>query len=273
MFINNLIIEIIKFFLLKIKAFLAYIIILLLIIFLYFNYSMNFYLSSLNKYVYKIFTPILEVSNNTIKNFKDYFNVIVNFINIEEKYVKLLADKEYMEEKLVNLKYIEYENKQLRELVSYIPDYSPQFITVRVINSTSGTFYRNLMINAGIKENIREGQVVIYKNSLVGKISEVGTNYSTIMTILDVNFRAPGFSIDLGEKFIVSGNNDYSMKILYAPKEIILNQDMEIFTSGDGKFFPPGILIGRIKMSSVMSKSLIIPSVDFSSLNYVTILQ
>ena len=121
--------------------------------------------------------------------------------------------------------------------------------------------------------------VVMNENGLVGKISECGYNYSKVVSIINDSDAVSAESLrtnDIG--YVVA---DYSgeakCKMQYSDKNADILVGDEIVTSHLSEIFPEGISIGHVSKLTVDSQTsiqyaIIEPSVDFSKLKYVLVL-
>lgn len=126
------------------------------------------------------------------------------------------------------------------------------------------------MINAGLRDGVNNGQIVTNDLGVVGRIFETGEKSSRILLLTDLNSRVPVVSAESRELSIVAGNNSPLLKMLYVPDGSKMKIGEEIYTSGDGEYFPQGLLIGYIY--SINDKSIMVkPAVDWSRMEVVSI--
>ncbi len=138
--------------------------------------------------------------------------------------------------------------KQLEDALNYIsPENSGSHITADAIAKDGSNWFNTFTINAGNNQGIAENAVVINGDGLVGKIYEIGDNWSKIVSIVD-DSNSVSFKILRDTKYIgiVSGNGSGGLNgYLLDPDADVLVGD-EIITSGLG-MFPEGISIGTVK--------------------------
>jgi len=162
------------------------------------------------------------------------------------------------------------ENQSLRKLLNFTAEPGIKYITGRIAGESAGPYIRSAFFTEGEKAGIRKGLIVINEDGVVGRIMEVGTNTSRVLLITDINSRIPVVTGEANELAIAVGNNGPLLQLLYLPEGSKIKIGEEVYTSGDGQFFPPGLLIGYIE--SINDKSVIVrPAVDWGRLVYVSV--
>lgn len=199
------------------------------------------------------------------------------------------ADNERLEAENIELKRLSRdvavyreENERLKELLD-LQDAMTEYSTVaaRITAYSENNWYDKLEINKGAVNGISVGNAVITSDGIVGRVSQVGPNYSIITTILDPSV-AIGIRISrTGGNGLVEGDKELSMKkqcqltFLDRSTPVIIDDIVE--TSGTGGIYPAGFVIGTIINISAdstgnLTSAVIAPAVDFDSLNEVLVI-
>ena len=175
------------------------------------------------------------------------------------------------------------ENKHLRELLNLRPQQRDfQYESAMVIDHTSSNWTRQLTLNKGSSMGIAPKDCVIdSEGHLIGVVSEVGTNWSTVLTTVDTDFEMGALVFRSGEAAIAAGDfnlmGDALLKLNYISSDgTLLNGDL-IISSGLGGYFPPNLIIGSVQEvitddSGAMDYALLTPGVDFNSLTEVFVI-
>lgn len=159
-----------------------------------------------------------------------------------------------------------------------------EYLNATITSRNIGFWYNTITIDKGSYNGIKENMIVINSKGLIGKIIST-TNFTSVVkliTTLDANNKLSVLVTD-------SEYNLYGLLYNYDEEENILevegisntssvNIGDLVYTSGMGGIFPSGILIGTVKSIDTdaygLSKIIkVTPSVDFSELNYVTVLK
>jgi len=180
-------------------------------------------------------------------------NLVVSFgINLQElidaknKNILLNAENEQLKSLYIKSLNIHQENTQLKEILRYAGLRSTKFLVARLIAHPYQTYSRNVLIDAGSLQGVKEDDIVTGNNALVGRIDQVSEDKSRVLLATDINSRIPVIVSGARTKGILAGNNSNVMDILYLDKAHRINTGDMVFTSGDGDTLPPGLLIGVV---------------------------
>ncbi|MBN8827110.1 MAG: rod shape-determining protein MreC [Sphingobacteriia bacterium] len=206
-------------------------------------------------------------------NVKLYVESIYNYFALYKENQKLIKEKQVLENYYILTKKLEEENAALRKLMNYIPEKNVEHFTTKILADMSNPFSTSLMINGGEQQGVTKGQVVINEFGIVGRVIEVTSKNSRVMLINDLNSHIPILTEKSRERAIVSGTHNYNLlKLIYLPDDTKVQVGEMVFTSGDGKVFPAGMLIGTI--SHVKNNEFYVtPAIDFSRLDYVILVK
>ena len=210
-----------------------------------------------------IYSPISTV-NNSLSNISN----IINTYNINNELIKENENLKIIENQIIVL---QSENEELKKLLSISSDIKYKFITAKIISKSNLSFIRSSILMSGKKDNILLSSPVIYNNTLLGYINEVGFNSSRVLSLTDINVKAPAVILGKDVKVILKGNNSKFLDILNYSDISSLKSGDKVFTSGDGNMYPAGLYIGKVKIKSNGS-FVIEPSENINNLNYVQII-
>ncbi len=166
---------------------------------------------------------------------------------------------------------LEAENKNLRDLLNYVPGPEPSFITARVIADTGGAFVHSLILNVGVRDGAAKGQAAMTGDGLVGRVAGAGSRSARILLITDLNSRIPVLVGTKRTRAILAGNNSDRPRLIHLLSgETVLAGD-RIVTSGHGGAFPFGLPVGVV--ASVSDGGIgVEPYVERNRLEYVRLL-
>ena len=207
---------------------------------------------------------------------KDIIVFPVHSVNGEN----ILSDE--MKDSIINnLKEDNEELKKLNNINLSISDFD--FINGTVIERNREYWFNTLTINKGTTDGVDIDMAVIDSNGLIGRISMVTKNTSTIklITTNDIKNKVSAVIHNNNEKIygIINGydsKNNLLNLIIDDNKNIIENSKVE--TTGMGGVFPSGILIGKvvdtIKKDDLATNIIRIrPISNIEGENYVSVLQ
>ena len=176
------------------------------------------------------------------------------------------------------------ENERLRELLELRPknrsfDLESATVTARSSTNWSST----LTLSKGSDQGVAAGDCVVDSAwNLVGIIDTVGTNWSTMLTVVDANLEMGAFLSRTESIAILEG--DFSLmaegklKLTYLPENTELITGDLVLTSSMGGNYPSDLVVGSIESihtdaSGISRYAVIQPSADLSSLVQVFIIK
>lgn len=240
--------------------------------------------------------PLTNMANIVASPFRSAYTAIATWFNDKQNYYRdttaleaenatLRQEIAKMEETVRQAQAALDENERLRELLNLreqrrdLSDLEAAYITEhKVTNWTS-----SLRLDKGTAHGIEVGDCVINETGyLVGIISAAGTNWSTVLTLVDTDtslgaqvFRTGDLGLAQGE-FSLMGQN--RLRLDYLPADCQLLGGDLVVTSGLGEYYPSGLVIGSVEEvqvddSGAASYAILIPSVDFSALTEVFVIK
>ena len=174
------------------------------------------------------------------------------------------------------------ENAKLRAMLE-LKESSKEFEmkTATVIGSDTQNWTYVLKLDKGLSDGIKKNDAVITESGLVGYVSDVGRNWSRVVTLLDAS-ASVGAKVDrIDEYCVVKGDVDLYSKgfcaMNYVTTESAVSAGDILTTSGEGGIFPEGIIIGKINEISPNTNGLSLdatvePAVDFSIVSEVFVI-
>ncbi len=203
---------------------------------------------------------------------KSAFTEVVEYTTFFNSFKKNRNELESLKSDYVSNEIIQYENKELKELIN---DYvsSSDKILAKIIVDHDSPFLKSIIINKGSKDNIKIGTNVYDQSYLVGRVIEVNYKTSRVLLLSDLNSNVPVTIAPQNIQAIVTGSGSDYGQIKYIKSGLTedLVDDSIVYTSGTGAIFKSGVPIGILqsfKENSVNEYKVEFYS-DFSQLKYV----
>ena len=162
--------------------------------------------------------------------------------------------------------------------ISEVP-FSFNFIAARVINNSTRKVHNFFTINKGKKHGIKPGMGVISMQGVAGKIMSVSDHFATVASLLNTEMYVSSVIKSNGTFCTVNwdGRNPLVSKLLFVPRHLQLSAGDSVVTSGYNSVFPPGLLIGTIKLFNIESNATFYNvdlqlANDFYSMSYVYVI-
>jgi rod shape-determining protein MreC len=194
----------------------------------------------------------------------------------------LKAELAKLQEDAANAAAVQRENDRLRDLVELRkkhPDY--ELVDSYVIGRSSVDWTSTLTVNVGKRSGVDVGMVAITANGeVVGLVTEAGTNYAVIKTVLDSSLEISASSATSGYSGMVQGayTSDLSGKLRmdYISSLAVIRNNDQVVTAGS-TVYPRGLLLGRIidagfNDTGVAKFAILEPAADIEGIEQVFIL-
>ena len=185
----------------------------------------------INEIVYRS-SFIVSIPENLIKNAFIQTSEYTTFFN---RYKKNIIELENLKSNYVSNEIIQFENKELKELIN---DYalSSDKILAKIIVDHDSPFLKSIIINKGSKDKIKIGTNIYDQSYLVGRVIEVNYKTSRVLLLSDLNSNVPVTIAPQNIQAIVTGSgSDYGqIKYIQSGLSDTLVDDSIVYTSGTG---------------------------------------
>ena len=159
-----------------------------------------------------------------------------------------------------------------------IPQRQFSYIPARVINNTVNKQFNFITLSKGRHHGIEPEMAVIAPNGVVGLVYAASGNYSTVIPMINRNFRLSAKILKNGYFGSLSwAGSGYQEAILdEIPFHVEIQPGDTIVTSGYSAIFPEGITVGTIAEFEARADFYTISvdiAVDYKSLHYVNVIR
>ncbi|MBR1565877.1 MAG: rod shape-determining protein MreC [Oscillospiraceae bacterium] len=197
-------------------------------------------------------SPIQKVLSSAVNWFDSMYGYLY-------EYDSLMAENESLRSQLADAQKsardgieASEENTRLRKLLELREKHTDYVMeSCKVVLWSSSNWSSAFTISKGSSSGIELGDPVITEyGAVVGQITELGTNWATVSTVIDVDMSVGAFVGATGNSGMVVG--EYSLMREKKAKLTYLADGAQIFvvddvlTSGSGGAFPAGLMIGTL---------------------------
>lgn len=205
------------------------------------------------------------------------------------RYESLVAENEDLRERIAQMEddartadALERENERFRALLELTRDREDfELVDTYVISWDSTDWSSSFTIDRGSSAGIAVDMCVITANGdVVGLVTEVGTNYSVVKTVLDSSLEVSSTISSSGYNGMVQGGyatgEEGMLRMDYLPSDAILRNGDQVVTSGS-TLYPRDLKLGQVvdagfDASGVAKYAVLEPAADFGSLEQVFVL-
>ena len=197
-------------------------------------------------------SPIQKVLSSAVNWFDSMYGYIYD-------YDSLLAENESLRSQLADAQKsardgieASEENSRLRKLLE-LREKHTDFVmeSCKVVLWSSSNWSSAFTISKGASSGIEMGDPVITEyGAVVGQITELGTNWATVSTLIDVDMSVGAFVGATGNSGMVVGEFSFmrekTAKLTYLADGAQIFVGDDVLTSGSGGAFPAGLMIGTL---------------------------
>lgn len=214
---------------------------------------------------------------------KSSFNLVLNLGDIKSENEELKKENEKLKFNATQNELLRKDNDKLRKQLDFVKlNNQYDYIGVDIVGLAGNNFLDGYVVNKGEKDGIEKGMIAIEGESLVGRVTSVGSNWSIVQSLCNENMAVAGYVASTGESNgMVEGYKGNDDKFLTEITGLSLDSKIKegdiITTSGVGDVYPKGIKIGEVlevyeDRAKVEKRAIVKPSVDFNKVEQLMII-
>ena len=199
-----------------------------------------------------IITPIQKASNRLVSASGNFVKVFTEYEQLEQENQELRKQLQEADAKLRDAEQYVVENNSLRSVLGLAekrPDL--EFAMAHVTGKEMGGYSQTMTLDKGSANGIQAKSMVVTGEGVVGFVSEVGTTWCKVTTILDPTCEIGVILTRSGQAAVLQGDTslapDGRCKAGYLKNDVTLAVGDNLETSGIGGIFPDGLFVGRVK--------------------------
>ena len=191
-------------------------------------------------------TPVASAIENTRNVTTGFFGSYFELRDTRQQSRKLRsqADRLVLENQL--LKNELAASQRVATLAGFQAHTPSRMIGARVIGTTTGTGTKSLLLDRGTSSGIQKGMAVVTSSGIVGKILAVYPFASQVLSVNDAGFAAGVESQKNHVHGVLKGVGAGAAKVDYVPAGQKIEVGELLFTSGEDRVFPKGLLVGKV---------------------------
>jgi len=194
--------------------------------------------------IFLLFLFFVRITKGSL--YKDFYYLISRPFwpgQFQREVLTKSVDQEF----LIRLKQLEKDNKRLREILSLQRLSDSESISATVISRKTGSFWKQIILNKGLKDGVEVGSFVVGPGGLLGRINNTSL-FTSSVTLLTSPESKVGVWVERIEKhgLLVGSGNDYP-KVIFYNKDIDIKVGDFVLSSPASTLLPPNIPIGIIQ--------------------------
>ncbi|MEA4964220.1 MAG: rod shape-determining protein MreC [Oscillospiraceae bacterium] len=235
--------------------------------------------SATTGFVQTLLSPVRSLTASASRSVERVYNYAYNYENLQAENTVLQEKIASMEESIRSADTLERENERLRELLGLAEEHGDyKFLSAYVISWDSTNWKSTFTINKGSDNGLSTGMCAVTEfGQVVGLITEVGSNWSTITTILDSSLEISACVSSTGYTGVVEGSyrtgETGNLRLNYLPTDAVMKNGDQVVTTGS-TLYPKDLILGYVADAGlddtgVAKYAVLDAAVDFDNLEQV----
>lgn len=199
-----------------------------------------------------IFKPVQSFISGITRGIESYYSYIYDYDTILAENAQLrLRIAEYEKASREYQGAIE-ENERLKELLE-LSTRRPElkFASAKIVARDLSNWSRTFTLDQGSSSGIAKGNCVVSSEGYwVGVITEVGLNWSTLITVIDTDMTVAARVFRTGDAGVAEGSFELMqqgrLSLSYLPLDCDIQNGDVVMTTGVGGLYPKDIPIGEV---------------------------
>ena len=235
-----------------------------------------------NGFLQTLLTPLRSGAYALTSQVERLYNYVYSYDALAAENEQLKAQLAALLEEARQADSLDRENERLRQLLELLEaneDY--RVVDAYVIARSSADWKSTITINRGTKDGVEVGMCVITSNKeVVGRVTEVGSNFAVVKTVLDSTLEISAAISSTGDGGVVSGGYatgfEGFLRMDYLPSSAIIRSKDQVVTAGSTQY-PRNLILGHVVDAGFndvgLAKFAIVePAADVGSLEQVFVL-
>jgi len=236
------------------------------------NKAEDAYVNKSQDVVSRVLNPIIRVLQLPADGLYFTYEKIKDIVLVYNEN-RLLKEKTRQFDEMQNtLSALQIENELLSEMLVYKAPPEATFVTAKIVANEGDGFSHSLIAYVPDQQVVQKGQVVLYRNALIGRVDAVRGSYVRVMLISDISSKIPVVIERTREKGILSGDNTQILHLLFTASNADIKKGDKVVTSAIGGMFPSDLIIGYVLNVGETDIS-VVPLHDISKAEYIQIVQ
>lgn len=210
----------------------------------------------LRQFSYDLVSPVIELAAYPFQAARRSSEQVSNIFDLQEQNARLLAENEALRGQINELMQARVLMEQYRALLELPKEPDLSFIYARIVADLSSPFARTVIANVGRAGGVNQGDSVLGRNGLVGRVISVGENSSRILLLTDFNSHIPVLAVSSDVQAILSGRNEAQPELQFVSEYAQLKDGDLVVTSGSGGQMPIGLPVGTIVTGDAGKKQI-----------------
>ncbi len=240
--------------------------------------------SPMNNGVSTVMTPLKNATTILVRKAEDLYDYIFRYELLEAENEQLRAEMARQNQDIRDSQTYKEENEHLRGLLALQDKHTDFTFEIANVVSWDSSDYGSVMtISKGASAGLEAGMCAVSADGqILGLISETGSNWATVTTILDTTSEIGAYIFGSGYSCIAQGSFELMrqgrLRASYISSSATIRNGDQLLSSGEGDIYPAGLVIGTVTdvgddEVNVAKYAVITPTVDVRNVEQVFIIK
>lgn len=203
----------------------------------------------LRQFSYDIISPVIQLASYPFQAARRSSTQVSNIFVLQAENDRLVEENDALRAQINELTQARVLMEQYRALLELPKEPDLNFVYARIVADLSSPFARTVVANVGRDGGVSQGDSVMGRNGLVGRVISVGDSSSRILLLTDFNSHVPVLAVSSDVQAILSGRNEDRPQMNFVSEYARLKNGDLVVTSGSGGQMPIGLPVGTISMN------------------------
>jgi rod shape-determining protein MreC len=240
-------------------------------------------LAGLGRTSLSLMAPLQRAVTNATRPVSDFFVSIAHLPSLSRENRELKEEVAGLRTDIAGRTALEGDLDRVRQLLDLTDSIDFPLVNALVIGNGVSNFENVITIDHGSEDGIAVDMPVVTGGDtgarLVGRVIAVASNAATVMLITDRDAATAARLVDTRQAGLLQGKGDADMEMSFLKTDVAVEPGDVVETNGyQNGLYPSGITIGEVSrfVPATSTTELYItvrPAVDFSTLDYVAVVQ
>lgn len=248
---------------------------------LFLTARMNQHVQSLKSFMFYMILPVPQRLTEVIDYGRHLNTNLLSLLKAHEENIALKTRIKSLTRREHVYFQLSSENERLRELADFTAYKDTQVVSAQIIGRDPLNWFQSFIINRGIQQGVHLNDPVIAiqggRSAVIGRIHHASQNTAQVLLLTDSLSSVAVTSRRSGNDGVIEGDTTPQLRFNYIIPEADIIIGDTIVTSGLGRIFPAGLLIGHVKAIAAdpegyFRQAMVVSAIDYNQLREVIII-
>lgn len=211
-----------------------------------------------------------------------FYNYVFQYESLEAENAFLKKRVATLEDEIRSIDTLQRENERLRAVAKLLKEHEDyELLSAYIISWDSSNWRNTFTIGKGTLSGVSTGMcAVTEQGQVIGIVTDCGTNWATVTTILDSSLQISATLSSSGYNGIVQGSHktdkENQLRMDYLSTEAVIRNNDQVVSTGS-TLYPRGLILGYVvdaglDGTGVAKYAVIEPAADFDALEQIYII-